>query len=145
MEAECIIPVQINIHPGSSVNAVNLKSKTGQVPVAILSSAEGEYGLPIAIDATKIDPLSVHFGPSDSLLNSQSIGGATEFHNTGHVLDIVEMNEQTKDGDQDLLLHFNAKQTGLFFDDTEACVLGEINIEGTWYTFYGCDRVRVMQ
>lgn len=40
------------------------------------------------------------------------------------------------------MLHFNAKQTGLSVADTKACVVGEINIDRTWYTFYGCDSCR---
>ena len=57
-----IVPVAINIHPGSSENPVNLKSN-GNIPVAVLSTRPGEYGLPLAFDATSIHPLTTSFGP----------------------------------------------------------------------------------
>ena len=59
---ECIVPVAINIHPGSFKNPINLKS-SGVIPVAVLSTKVGEYGLPLAFDATKIQPLTARFGP----------------------------------------------------------------------------------
>jgi len=42
-----IVPVAINIHPGSFKNPFNLKSK-GVIPVAVLTTRAGEYGLPLA-------------------------------------------------------------------------------------------------
>lgn len=142
VEVECLIPVQINISPGGYPNSVNLKSKTGVIAVAVLSTAAGEYGLPIAIDATMIDPLSVHLGPADLLLGVDPPGGATEYHNIGHILNSVEMDEKTRDRDSDMILHFYAKQTGLVSGDTEACLNGQILVEGTWYTFFGCDSIK---
>jgi len=136
---ECIIPVQINIHPGSFPNPINLKSKNGVVAVAILTTEVGEYGLPVAIDATMVDPLSVHFGPSDVLFDVEPPGGATEFHNQGHLQDTFELDESTKDGDTDMVLHFKAPETELEASDTEACVKGQINIGGMMFTFFGCD------
>ena len=59
---ECIVPVAINIHPGSFKNPINLKSK-GVIPLAVLTTHAGEYGLPLAFDATKIQPLTTRFGP----------------------------------------------------------------------------------
>jgi len=139
IEIECIIPVQINIHPGSFPNPINLKSKGGVVPVAILSTDEGEFGLPVAVDATMIDPLSVHFGPADVLFDIEPPGGATEFHNKGHTEDSFEPDDATKDGDIDMVLHFKAKDTELESTDTEACTKGQINIGGMMFTFFGCD------
>jgi hypothetical protein len=144
VEIECLIPVQINIEPGGYPNSINLNGKEGVVSLSVLTTAQGEYALPIAIDATKIDPLSVHFGPSDLLLGIDPSGGATESHNTGHILKSVEMNEKTKDGDNDMVLHFDAKKTGLELGDTEGCVKGQIAIGEAWYTFLGCDTVRVV-
>ncbi|MGI0024058.1 MAG: DUF11 domain-containing protein, partial [Nitrososphaera sp.] len=143
IEVECLIPVQINIHPGSDVNPINIKSKNGVIPVAILTTSAGEYGLPIAVDATMIDPLSVHFGPSDVLLGVVPPGGATEFHERGHLEDSLELDEVTHDGDLDMLLHFRAPETGLDATDTEACVIGEITIGGVEYTFFGCDMITI--
>jgi hypothetical protein len=132
VNVECVIPVQIDIHPGSSVNPINVNSKQGVIPVAILNTDVGEFGLPIAIDATMIDPLSVHFGPRDQLINVNPPGGATEFHNKGHV-----------QSDQDMLLHFKASESGLISSDTEACIIGQINIGGVMYTLFGCDAIAV--
>ena len=132
VEVECVIPVQIDIHPGSDVNPVNLKSK-GVIPVAILSTAAGENALPIAIDASMIDPLSVHFGPSDVLFDVEPPGGATEAHGRGHL----------QSGDLDLMMHFKTAETGLETTDTEGCAKGLINIEGVWYAFFGCDSITI--
>ncbi len=141
VEVECVIPVAINIHPGSFPNSINLKSKQGVIPVAILTTAAGEYGLPLAIDATKIDPLSVHFGPADLLFNVDPPGGATEFHGRGHIEDSFELDETAQDDDLDLVLHFQRPDTGLDFDDSEACVKGTIEIGGTMFAFFGCDSI----
>jgi uncharacterized repeat protein (TIGR01451 family) len=139
IEVECIIPVKINIHPGSFPNPINLKSKNGVVPVSILTTDVGEYGLAVAIDATMVNPLSVHFGPADVLFDVDPPGGATEFHNKGHLEDSFELDESTKDGDTDMVLHFKAPQTGLDSADTEGCVKGQIDIGGMMFTFFGCD------
>ena len=65
-----LVPVAINIRPGGYPNSVNLKSN---VTVAILTTSAGEYGLPLAFNATTIDPLSVRFG-----LASVVLGGVEE-------------------------------------------------------------------
>lgn len=141
VEIECVIPVIINIHPGSFPNSVNLKSKQGVIPVAILTTGLGEYGLPGAVDATAIDPLSVHFGPADVLFGVDPPGGATESHGRGHIEDSFELDEATKDGDLDLVLHFRAPETGLDFADSSACAKGQISIGGMSFAFFGCDSI----
>jgi hypothetical protein len=141
VDIECLIPVVINIHPGSFPNSVNLKSKQGVIPVAILTTEAGEYGLPTAVDATAIDPLSVHFGPADLLFDVDPPGGATESHGRGHIEDSFELDEATKDGDLDLVLHFRAPETGLDFGDSEACVKGTILIGGMPFGVFGCDSI----
>jgi hypothetical protein len=145
ISVDCVIPVLINIKPGGNPNPVNLNSKNGVTPVAVLTTSAGEYGLPVEIDATMIDPLSVHFGPADALLNVEPAGGATESHSTGHLEDSFELDEATNDGDLDMLLHFKASETGLEQSDTEACVKGQISIGGVWHTFFGCDSIKVVQ
>ena len=139
IEIDCVIPVQINIHPGSFPNPINLKSKNGVVPLAILTTDEGEYGLPVAIDATMVDPLSVHFGPADVLFDVEPPGGATEFHEKGHTEDSFELDDSTQDGDTDMVLHFKAKESELESSDDEGCVKGQIDIGGMMFTFFGCD------
>ena len=107
---ECIVPVAINIKPGSFTNPLNLKSN-GVIPVAVLTTEAGEYGLPLAFDATAIDPLSVRFGP---LAVVTAGGGAPEAHGMGHLEDAVERSDETtRDGDLDMVLHFRTQQSAL--------------------------------
>lgn len=74
--------------PGSSPNRINLDSK-GVIPVAILTTN--------SFDATRVDPLSVRFGPN----------GAIETHRRGH------LDDADKDGFSDMLLHFSTPETGI--------------------------------
>jgi len=143
VEVDCVIAVQINIHPASDPNSVNIIKRNGVIPVAILSTLAGEYGLPIDVDATMVDPTSVHFGPADVLFDVNPPTGATEFHNKGHIEDSFELDEVTQDGDDDMVLHFKAKDTELDETDTEGCVKGKIDIGGMLFTFFGCDDIRV--
>ena len=94
------IPVSIDIKPGGDPNSINPTSKQ-KIPVAILTTDD--------FDALQVDPLSVELGPS----------GATEVHERGHVTDI------DGDGDLDLLLHFDVRDTGIACGDTEATLIGE--------------------
>lgn len=95
-----VIEVDIDIMPGSPKNSINLKGK-GVIPVAILTTD--------TFDATVVDPMPVEFGPD----------GAIEAHGTGHIEDI------DGDGDFDLLLHFNTRDTGIACEDTAASITGE--------------------
>lgn len=141
-DVECVIPVAINIKPGSNPNSINLRST---VTVAVLTTAAGEYGLPLAFDATSIDPLSVHFGPEAAVWNDAG-GGATEEHDMGHIEDAYELDEDSLDGDDDMVLHFLAADTGLESTDVEACAFGNWIASGGGETlkFFGCDAVRVL-
>ncbi len=141
IDVVCVVPVQINIKPGSDPNSIDLGNST--VAVAVLTTEAGEYGLPLAFDATTIDPLSVRFGPADLVFNG--LGGAAERHNRGHIQDSRELDEVTKDGDLDMMLHFRANETGLADADTEACVYGTWEDEfGDQHVFFGCDAIRVV-
>jgi hypothetical protein len=142
LQVECVVPVQINIKPGSFPNSINTKNQ-GVIPLAILTTAAGEYGLPLAFDATLIDPLSVRFGPPELVWDES--GGAFEAHNRGHLEDSYEMDEMTRDGDIDLVLHFRTQETGIGLDTTEACVKGEwMDGMGNIHKFFGCDSVRIV-
>jgi uncharacterized repeat protein (TIGR01451 family) len=142
LEIECVAPVTINIKPGSFPNSVNVRNR-GAIPVAVLTTAAGEGGLPVAFDATTIDPLSVRFGPADEVF--AETGGAFEFHGRGHIEDAFELDEVTKDGDIDMVLHFRANETGLQPGDTEACVKGDwVDSGGGVHSFFGCDSVRTV-
>jgi hypothetical protein len=100
IKTDDVIPVVIDIKPGSYPNSVNLRS-AGVIPVAILTTED--------FDATTVDPLTVVFGT----------GGAMESHEKGHIKDVDE------DGDLDLVLHFRVKEAGIECGDVEALLAGE--------------------
>jgi uncharacterized repeat protein (TIGR01451 family) len=140
LEVECVVPVAINIKPHSDPNSINPKSG-GRIPVAVLTTVAGEYGLPLGFDATSIDPLSVRFGPRAEVW--AETGGAFESHGRGHVEDSYELDERTRDGDLDMVLHFRSRESGIQRGDTEACVKGDwVDGDGNVHTFFGCDAVR---
>ena len=131
---ECIVPVAINIHPGSFKNPFNLKSN-GVIPVAVLTTRAGEYGLPLAFNATQIKPLTTRFAPKPVVTAG---GGAPEAHGKGHIEDAIERSdERTRDGDLDMVLHFETQRSSLTPGTTEACVRGRFG--PTNMVFQGCD------
>jgi hypothetical protein len=152
---ECVVPVVINIKPGSNPNSI--QTRKGTIPVAILTTVAGEGGTPLAFDATTVDPRSVRFGPRKVVLSGT--GGAAESHGRrrlpwhrhgcgpgrGHLEDSFELDEVTRDGDLDMVLHFEAAATGIRVGDTEACVKGRFRHGGRTLTFFGCDAVRVVR
>ncbi len=136
---QCVVPVAINIKPGSFPNALSLK---GQAPAAVLTTRTGEYGLPLAFDATKIDPASVLFGPS-ALVLSES-GGATAVQDKGHIEDSYELNDKSRDGDLDMVLQFRVENSGLTMVSSQACIKGKFSgAGGGIYKFFGCDSIKV--
>lgn len=136
---ECIVPVAINIKPGSAENPINLKSN-GVIPVAVLTTQAGEYGLPLAFDATTIHPLTARFGPKAVVTAG---GGAHEAHGRGHIEDAIERSdERTKDGDLDMVLHFRTQESQLTPSTTEACVRGRFGPSN--FVFQGCDSIRIV-
>jgi uncharacterized repeat protein (TIGR01451 family) len=135
----CVVPVRINVKPGSFPNSVNQNEHS--ISVAILTTSAGEFGLPLAFDATTVDPLSVRFGPKALV---ESGGGATEVHGRGHLEDSRELDERTRDGDIDLVLHFDASDAGIVPGVTEVCVKGTwVDGGGASHLFFGCDSVVV--
>ncbi|HZM83919.1 MAG TPA: hypothetical protein VFC19_50015 [Candidatus Limnocylindrales bacterium] len=118
-----MVPVAINIHPGGNPNSVELPNST--VPVGILTTAWGQYGLPLAFDVAWIDPTSLRFGPPAVLAAGR---GAEESHGRGHREDVVERTstptETTRDGDIDLMAHFSPAAAELGVNDTQACITG---------------------
>jgi hypothetical protein len=95
---------------------INLKKK-GVIPVVILSTE--------SFDATMVDPLSVEFGPD----------GAMESHGKGHFGYVDE------DDFLDLMLHFNAQETGIQCGDTYASLTGETFVGDT---ITGTDAIRTL-
>ncbi|HEX9697810.1 MAG TPA: DUF11 domain-containing protein [Actinomycetota bacterium] len=139
---DCIVPIALNIKPGSMTNPVNLGSN-GVIPAAALTTAAGEYGLPLAFDATRIQVATVRFG-QEALVSSG--GGAPETHGKAHLEDVVERTDElTKDGDLDQMMHFRTQMTGLTVSDTEACAKGKFTgADGNTYTFFGCDVIIIV-
>jgi hypothetical protein len=138
---DCVIPVAINIVPGSRENPVNLND--GAITLAVLTTKAGEYGLPLAFDATQINAPTVRFGPRTLVWANQ--GGASEVHGTGHLEKSLELDEVTKDKDLDMVMHFTTSQTGLDAQDTEGCVLGRLNgAPRQDFKFFGCDVIHVV-
>ncbi len=139
-EVECILPVAINIRPGNFHNFVNPNGKQ-TVPVAVLTTAEGEYGLPLAFDATSIDHTTARFGTLGTL---QADGGSSPSPNKGFVKDAHELDDKTKDGDDDMTMLFGVPGSGIGPGTPEACVIGSYLGEGNEVlTFFGCDVVKV--
>jgi uncharacterized repeat protein (TIGR01451 family) len=134
---ECVVPVAINVRPGNHNNVVNLGGT--EVSVAVLTTAVGQYGLPLAFDATTIDAASVRFG-AEAVLNAG--GGAPS--RGANIKDSFEPDDSTKDGDLDMVLHFRVRQSGLVLGDTEACVKGEFVVGSVRFVFFGCDFVEVV-
>jgi uncharacterized repeat protein (TIGR01451 family) len=140
LDIECVVPIKINIKPGSFPNSINPENM-GVVPVAILTTEAGEYGLPLAFDAATVDPLSVRFGPYDLVWSG---GGGLEAHERGHMEDSYELDEKTRDGDLDMVIHSWTQETGIEWDTTVACVKGAwIDGGGATHHFFGCDSVRI--
>jgi len=96
--------VTLDIKPGVLPNSINVQSN-GVIPVAILTTD--------AFDATKVDALSVRFGPQR----------ATEAHSRDHVEDV------NGDNRLDLVLHFMVLETGIRCGDTSASLTG-LTVEG---------------
>jgi hypothetical protein len=106
----------VDIKPGSCPNSINPKSK-GVIPVAILTDS--------AFDATTVDLASLAFGPD----------GAAEAHGRGHIEDV------DGDGDDDLVLHFRTRETGIACGDLQLTLTGE-TFAGE--PFEGSDSVRTV-
>jgi uncharacterized delta-60 repeat protein len=102
--------VSIDIKPGSDSNSVNLKSE-GVVPVAILTTE--------SFDATTADTDTVRFGVTGT--EASPVNSA--------------WSDVDKDGDLDMIFHFNVMDTGLVIGDTTANLTGQTDdgqlIEGS--------------
>ncbi|HET9232706.1 MAG TPA: hypothetical protein VFP10_01040 [Candidatus Eisenbacteria bacterium] len=114
--AQTVIPIDVDIKPGSDRNPINLGSN-GVIPVAIMGSAD--------FDVRDVDPVSLAFG----------ILGAPMAHGAG------ELEDMNEDGYPDLLLHFRTQSIGLEDGDTEICLSGT-NWEGVG--LLGCDSIVIV-
>ncbi|MEQ1559266.1 MAG: hypothetical protein ABL933_10085 [Methyloglobulus sp.] len=134
LSVDCAVPVTIDIKPRKDPNIA--KTKVATIPVSILSTGAGEYGNPIAFDATKIIQSSVRFGPRNLIINGN--GGATPPHDRGHIKKVYELDGKTKDSDLDLVIHFRPVGTDLIVSDKESCVIGKFLQGSKLLTFFGC-------
>jgi hypothetical protein len=116
--SSCVIPVDLDIKPGSDPNSINTKSK-GVIPVAILGSA--------TFDVADVDVMTLVFGPN----------AASPAHEAGgHIEDV------NADGFDDLVSHYPTQDVGLVPGDIEACVDGA-TLGGT--PIHGCDAVNIVK
>jgi hypothetical protein len=136
---DCAVPVTLNVKPGSLRNPVNMNE--GAVPMAVLTTGAGQYGNPLAFDAATIQAASVRIGARGALVASGT--GAPETHGRTHLEDAVELDEKTRDGDRDAVLHARASQIPVQPTTTEVCVRGRFG-PGSGTTFFGCDHVEVV-
>jgi hypothetical protein len=95
-----VTTVTIDIKPGSDPNSINPRSR-GKIPVAILTTND--------FDATTVDPNTVLFGAT-----------GTEAAPVQSALEDVD-----RDGDTDMILHFNTQDTGIVCGATSASLTGE--------------------
>jgi hypothetical protein len=119
------MPKQIEIDVRPTINPKSM----GVIPVMIFSSSTAD-GDPVDFDASLIDPSTVAFGPAGAPPAHDDATGSTH-----------QLNGD-KDGDTDLMLHFQTQLTGIQAGDTEACLYGSTT-EGD--RFFGCDDIRVLE
>ena len=103
-----IVPITIDIKPGSDENPINPGSK-GKLTVAILTTKN--------FDASTVDVDAIRFGPGAAHPVKYSLG------------------DVDSDTDWDLVLHFNTQDTGIICGETEAVISGQtfdgVEIRGT--------------
>ena len=140
---DCVVPIVINIRPGSFTNPINLNT---DAVLAALTTRAGEYGLPLAFDAATVEISTVRYGIRSLLFGVPGVHGATEQHGKNHLERSVELDETTVDGDKDGVMHFKAgRRRSDAVDRREACLKGRFSpAPGETYTFFGCDKVTIV-
>ena len=119
-----ILPVDIDIKPGSDPNSINVNQKKGVTPVAILGSD--------TFDVTDIYAATLTFGPAM----------ASTAHDLSDALVLADhLEDVNEDGFLDLVAHFSTPDTGIAPGDTEACIEGQ---SLDTIVIMGCDSVRTV-
>lgn len=123
-----VVPVTIDIKPGSDPNSINCHNYRGVIAVAILST-DGDEGA-VDFDATDVDHTTVTFE------------GAAETH-VDHRSGVARRHEEDVDGDGDvdLVFHFRRGETELTCDSVEGVLTGE-TFDGQ--AIEGSDAVRMV-
>jgi uncharacterized repeat protein (TIGR01451 family) len=135
---DCVVPVAINIRPHHAVNEFSFS--TSDVNVGLLTTRAGEYGLPLAFDASTADVQSLRFGPRAATFAG---GGAADRRGKGDLRDSWERSDESvRDGDVDLEVRFVRGETGIPRGTSEACMKGSFKgADGRTYRFFGCDTI----
>jgi len=101
-----LLPVTLDIKPGSDPNSINCNNHNGVIPVAILTTED--------FDATAVDHTTVRFeGASETHMNRRS--GKPRRHEE----------DVDNDGDTDLVFHFRLGDTALGCSSTDGILTGE--------------------
>lgn len=117
-----VIPVDIDIKPGSDPNSINCNNANELITVAVLTTDN--------FDATQIDHETVEFeGAMESHINKKT------YESRRHVEDV------DLDGDLDLVLHFLLIESNLTCESVEGTLTGEL-FDGT--PIEGMDAVRMV-
>ena len=118
-----VIPVEIDIKPGSFPNSINPFGR-GLIPVAILGSE--------VFDVSAIDVTTLRFGPAQVATRHDL---TDDWDYNEHLADV------NFDGFMDLVTHFTTQDTGIACGDIEAVLSGAL-LDGT--PFEGTDAVRTV-
>jgi hypothetical protein len=117
---DVFLPITVDVSPGNPLATVNT-ARRGLVSVAVLSDED--------FDAATLDVATACFGDA----GAPGQRDCTEAHGVGHLRDI------DRDGDLDLLLHYDTLQTGIDPGDTTSCLIARTFSD---IGVYGCDTIR---
>jgi hypothetical protein len=140
---DCAVPVTLNVLPGVRNNPVFVNGPIALpplLPIAVLTTKAGEYGNPLAFDATKIQGSTVRVGVRDALVATNT--GTPPLLNAVVPAWSLEPNEHTIDLDLDGVLKATTHHIGIQPSTTEVCVRGRFTSgSGPAKTFFGCDHI----
>jgi hypothetical protein len=111
---QTVIPVSIDIKPGSYPNSINLRSR-GVIPVGVLTNDD--------FDATMVNGESCHFGPNEAEPKHYAI------------------EDIDNDGDLDMIFQFRTQESGIDAQDTEATLTCQT--QDGWH-IHGDDSIRIV-